>query len=374
MADKSANNVTEEERIALAHRLDKELDEYIANLERKPYTDGWKPEQWDKEMDKHPFFMKEVPESGEISSPLVEGLQQLKYSPEENTPEELALAYKEDGNFNFNCKQYRKAIISYTEGLKLNFNNPHLKAQLYNNRAAAHMFLENYRSCYNDCKLAVEQMPDYMKAKKRLAQACIGLNRFDECIEICDSLLLTSNDNDVLKYKQEALKGKKIVERNRRKKQAMQKVEASEDNKLKQMIEERGIKFYSEPFWKKPESEVPHKVHFEDNNLIWPVALLYPEYKTSDIIENFHEDSTFEEQLSEVFDEFPEWDAEHKYSVESIIIHYEDMNGKIHHVDKSSTLRSVLSEPDFRIDGCSPVFIIHAKGSLAYEAFLKHYE
>lgn len=62
-------------------------------------------------MDKHPFFMKTVPEEGQMS-PLVEGLSKLKYDPEENTPLELATNYKEDGNFNFKHKNYRMAIIA----------------------------------------------------------------------------------------------------------------------------------------------------------------------------------------------------------------------------------------------------------------------
>lgn len=58
---------------------------------------------------------------------------------------ELALTYKEDGNFNFKCKKYRLAIISYTEGLKQKCGDADLNAQLYNNRAASHYFLKNYR-------------------------------------------------------------------------------------------------------------------------------------------------------------------------------------------------------------------------------------
>ena len=42
----------------------------------------------------------------------------LKYSEEDNTPLELAENYREDGNFNFKCKKYRYASISYTEGIK----------------------------------------------------------------------------------------------------------------------------------------------------------------------------------------------------------------------------------------------------------------
>ena len=38
-------------------------------------------------MEQHPFFMKKMPEIGEPLSPLLEGFQQLKYDPEENTAE-----------------------------------------------------------------------------------------------------------------------------------------------------------------------------------------------------------------------------------------------------------------------------------------------
>lgn len=38
-------------------------------------------------MDKHPFFMKEPPKPGQELNPLLEGLQALKYDPNENEPE-----------------------------------------------------------------------------------------------------------------------------------------------------------------------------------------------------------------------------------------------------------------------------------------------
>lgn len=97
-------------------------------------------------MDKHPFFMKQAPQEGDELHPLMEGMQQLKYDPEENTAEELANTYKEDGNFYVKHKKYRMAILSYTEGLKQKFNNDKLKSTLHNNRSAANYFLQNYRS------------------------------------------------------------------------------------------------------------------------------------------------------------------------------------------------------------------------------------
>lgn len=51
-------------------------------------------------MEKHPFFMKKVPEAGEKLHPLMEGLQQLKYDPNENTPEGCLLNH--DYTFFFN--------------------------------------------------------------------------------------------------------------------------------------------------------------------------------------------------------------------------------------------------------------------------------
>jgi len=78
---------TEEKRLELAAKLDAELDEYINSLEKKSYAEGWPEDRWQEEMEKHPFFMKKTPEPGDELSPLMEGLQQLKYGEDENTPE-----------------------------------------------------------------------------------------------------------------------------------------------------------------------------------------------------------------------------------------------------------------------------------------------
>lgn len=137
--------MSDEERLELAAKLDKELDEFIDGLEKKRYTEGWPEDRWQEEMDKHPFFMKKAPEPGDEVHPLLEGIQKLKYDPEENTKEELANSYKEDGNFYMKHKKFRMAILGYTEGIKQKCDNALLNAQLYNNRSAANYFLKNYR-------------------------------------------------------------------------------------------------------------------------------------------------------------------------------------------------------------------------------------
>lgn len=85
--DKPNEDQKMQERLELAAKLDAELNEYINSLEKKSYTEGWPEDKWQEEMEKHPFFMKKSPEPGDELSPLMEGLQQLKYGIDENTPE-----------------------------------------------------------------------------------------------------------------------------------------------------------------------------------------------------------------------------------------------------------------------------------------------
>lgn len=92
-SNENKKTLTEDERLELAAKLDAELDEYINSLEKKSYTEGWPEDKWQEEMEKHPFFMKKAPEPGDELSPLMEGLQQLKYGKDENTPEGMLLPY-----------------------------------------------------------------------------------------------------------------------------------------------------------------------------------------------------------------------------------------------------------------------------------------
>lgn len=185
----SKPKVNDEERLELAAKLDADLDEFIAGLEKRKYTDGWAEDKWEEEIRKHPFFMKEPPKPGEEVHPLFEGMQKLKYDPEENTAEELALNYKDDGNWYMKYKKFRMAIIAYTEGLKFKCTNDELNAVLYNNRSAANYMLKNYRSALMDAKKALELKKDYIKCKNRAALCCSYLERFEECKNYCYELL-----------------------------------------------------------------------------------------------------------------------------------------------------------------------------------------
>lgn len=42
------SKMTDEERLALAAKLDRELDDFINGLEKKRYEDGWPEDRWEE--------------------------------------------------------------------------------------------------------------------------------------------------------------------------------------------------------------------------------------------------------------------------------------------------------------------------------------
>lgn len=56
---------------------------------------------------------------------------------------EQANTYKNEGNDYFKEKNYKKAVIAYTEGLNKKCSEQELNAVLHTNRAAAQFYLGN---------------------------------------------------------------------------------------------------------------------------------------------------------------------------------------------------------------------------------------
>ncbi|XP_006612590.1 DNA polymerase interacting tetratricopeptide repeat-containing, protein of 47 kDa isoform X2 [Apis dorsata] len=376
---------TDEERLKLASKLDDELDEYISNLEKKSYTEGWPEDQWEQEMEKHPFFMKKIPEPGEELSPLMEGLQQLKYGEDENTPEELANNYKEDGNFNFKYKKYRLAILSYTEGIRTKCKDVDLMAQLYNNRAAAHFMLKNYRSSLNDCKLALKLKSNYTKTLNRAATCCLYIKDYDNCIDFCDQLLDESpTDKIILHLKSQAVAARDRLKRDKRKQDRLEKQLNKKEEELLNIIKRNKINLElieenKNPDLKDLEPQIPqiaqNRVHLDaQNKLIWPVMILYPETQQTDFIQNFHEDTLLIEQLEQLFNEPPEWDSQKRYILQNINVYFEGKDKcSLYKVDIDQSLGKILQNEQFIVRGGTPAFLIFVKSSEAEKRFLMNY-
>ncbi|KAL9913352.1 DNA polymerase interacting tpr containing protein of 47kD isoform 1-T2 [Glossina fuscipes fuscipes] len=372
---------TEQDRLELAAKLDAELDDFIDGLEKKRYEEGWPEDRWQEEMEKHPFFMRKTPQPGDEVHPMLVGLQKLKYDPEENTKDELALNYKEDGNFYMKHKKFRMAVYSFTEGLKVNCDNDDVQATLYNNRSAAQFFLKNYRSALADAQTALSYKPKYEKALWRAAQCASHLQRFDLCAQLCEELLDHNSDHQGAK---ELLKKnsfeKMETARNHRKQLIKAKRDLEEFHRLTDALEERQVKFECKSLITKelikpkfsPLEDFP--VHFDDEDqktLIWPAAFSYPEFLFSDFQQQLSEEVTMFDCLTSMFAEPLPQDKEGKYFVDNLNVYYENHKlGTVHKVHLEKTIKDILKEKSFFITGGALLFYVVPKDSEIEKEFI----
>ncbi len=404
--------MTDEERAKLIKKLDDEMAEYLDTMESKAqtgpgYQEGWSEDNWEKEMESHPFFasnqaLLEDAAKGQLS-PLMEGLQLLKYSPDENSKEDLAKNYKEDGNFQFKLKKYRLAIAAYTEGIRCKGEDNLVNVQLITNRAASQFHLGNFRSSFNDSMLAVKLKPDHFKALKRGALCCFELKRYSDCVTWCDKALkVETEDKDLIQLKDKAKSELKEAERNSRREAARKKKKLKDHIKLVKTLQDRKVQLqdlnlekinvdnedHLEAVFEKLTPILPaatkKRVHLNENTIIWPVLFMYPEYGETDLIEEFEESGqTFEDHIQAMFGhgiERPNWDISNKYHPERLKVYFEDRVTNPDKValvalpDNNCTLSEALSDPRYQVVNGLPTFIVLVDKS-HYETFMmKSYE
>ncbi|XP_058794487.1 DNA polymerase interacting tetratricopeptide repeat-containing, protein of 47 kDa [Phymastichus coffea] len=365
---------TEAERLELSAKLDRELEDYIDSLDKKVYTDGWSEDRWQEEMEKHPFFMTKMPENPAEMSPLLEGLQLLKYSEEYNTPNELAQSYKEDGNFNYKHKKYRLAILNFSKGISNKCEDKDLLAQLYNNRALAQFKLQNYRSSLNDCKQALNLKPNYLKAMHTAAKCYYYIKDYDQCISYCDKILniessIKELNKEIVTLRTQAVKSNKLKMRDSRLQDIKEKNIDKTKEKIKNIIKARNIKLdYSDIFYDN------QHVHLDDRDmLVWPVIFAYPENNQTDFIQNFHESTLISEQLEELFVEPPAWDSDRRYQIKKLHVYFEGINKKPCRIDIDKPLCEILQDEKFIVKNGTPWFYVLVADSREETAFLKSY-
>lgn len=242
--------------------------------------------------------MKQAPGENENLHPLMEGLQNLKYDPNENTALELAENYKADGNFYMKHKNFRMAVLSYSEGIKSKSGDNDLDAAILNNRSAAHYNLKNYRSSLNDAESCLKLKSDYMKSKIRAAQCCNELNKFQECLNYCDEILQEQIDNQqIIDLRKLCFTRKTEKERDERKQLALEKKRQKQFENIVNEIKKRKIKFENwtgEIDYKMLQPNLAPLADFpvsldENLNFMWPTVFCYPEFLTTDFHQQLHE-------------------------------------------------------------------------------------
>lgn len=359
------------------------MDAYLDKIKNE-YKDQWTEENWEEEMEKHPFFMTKMPEEGEALPPGVEAMQQLKWDIENETPAEKALAYKEEGNVHFKNKQYKKAIISYTEGLKqkIEATEKELCSILHNNRASAHFHLGNYRSAFNDTVFARKFNRANVKAVYRGAECCLKLKMFDDAIKWCETVLSINPEDQKAKELRGLIEITKKTElKEKRKKEAAARKVTEKYKKILDLINSRGIQIQesNEKFTNLLENPVNPvskcvQVAEDGESLKWPCVLLYPEFGQTEFIEAFDEYSIFEDHLKVMFSEAPDWDTSKTYTHDNLEVFYENQkNHKLMKVPNSATLLEILKKEGHIIQLGTPKFLLMVKDSKFKKMYIEKY-
>ncbi|KAM4806863.1 tetratricopeptide repeat protein 4 [Urocitellus parryii] len=368
---------------------DNAMDSFLDKFQSQPYRGGFHEDQWEEEFDKIPLFMKKAPsEIDPKENPDLACLQSIIFD-EDRSPEEQAKTYKDEGNDYFKEKDYKKAVISYTEGLKKKCADPDLNAVLYTNRAAAQYHLGNFRSALNDVMAARKLKPCHLKAIVRGALCHLELKHFAEAVNWCDEgLQIDAKEKKLLEIRIKADKLKRTEQRDVRKAKLKEKKEQNQNEALLQAIKARNIRLISEAagededsasegigeiFLDGLSSENPYGARLsldDQGRLSWPVLFLYPEYAQSDFISAFHEDSRFIDHLMVMFGEIPAWDSEQKYRPDNLEVYFEDEDGaELYQVPPKSTLLQVLQHPRYSVKALTPAFLVCVGSS----SFCKNY-
>lgn len=157
-------------------------------------------------------------------------------------------------------------------------------------------FLKNYRSCINDCKLALKHTPDYLKAFKRCVQAMVEVERWAEVEEMCASWKGVDSDSFkfICEMRIKAKKGMVKVKTDQKRKEIQDKVLTENNKKLMECVKQRGIKLTDEDFLDSEAAGNGRVVTLEavdgQEMLHWPVLFMYPQFNQSDFIEAFCEE------------------------------------------------------------------------------------
>lgn len=388
--------MSDSERSELMKKMDKDLEEHFSKLEAKAKLQepgrrmegGFSEENWEEEMKAHPFFNQEGWKDGEELSPMMQGMQELKYSPDENSPDELANNYKEDGNFNFKCKKYRFATASYTEGLNARSEYLLINTVLYTNRAAAQYRIGNYRSSFRDCTKALILTPTHFKAILRGAHCCFGLKDFESCKKWCDKgLKLDPKHEELLKLRTDAVRIAKEKERDERKRQVAEKKKAAEEAKVIDLLRARGFKIEQKKGGDLSLADLEpchpaalHKpVHLDQQSgeLVFPVLFLYPEIGETDFIEEWRESEALSQHIEVMFGaeaERPPWDTEGRYSPGSMVVYLETDDNKLLEISPKSSLAQAIKMPGFTLKAGTPNFIVFVRNCKSHLNFLEKYK
>jgi tetratricopeptide (TPR) repeat protein len=331
------------------------------------------------DLNKSPLFMTDLEENDDVAA-----LQALAY---EGTPLENGQSFKDRGNETFKEKKWADAKEFYTKGIDILFVEERKRVKgeittnaegipdtedeilqqkatletLYVNRAACHLELRNYRSCWQDCASALRLNPSNIKAFYRSARALLAVGRIEEADDACARGLAIDAENKALKaVARDIIKKSEEATAKQRKENERLSREKRRALLLKAALKARNITTRTTA--RPPEMEDARVQLLPDpdnptSSLSFPVLLLYPLESQTDLITAFSEMDTVEVHLSYVLP--PPWDAQQAYSPKRVECYMETLSGGLIKIGKKASLLKVLSEGNVEVvDGLVRILVV----------------
>ncbi|KAI1065654.1 HSP70/90 co-chaperone [Fusarium irregulare] len=321
-------------------------------------------EVWE-DLNKSPLFMTDLDASEDNDD--IAALQALAY---EGTPLENGQEFKERGNECFKIKNYVDAKEFYGKGIAILAGEERKRARgeqtknqegvidteeeiknqqetleaLYVNRAACHLSVKNYRSCWLDCAAALRLNPRNIKAYFRSARALLAVDRIEEADDVCARGLSLDESNASLRaVADDIIKRAKEIDARRKRDAEREAKEKRRALLIKAALRARNIPTRTTP--QPPEMEDAGIALLPDpddprSTLAFPTVLLYPLHLESDFIKAFEETHSLEDHLSYIFP-LP-WDKEGVYTTAGVEAFVETAQGGLLKMGKRVPLLKVL--------------------------------
>lgn len=276
------------------------------------------------ELNKMPFFMNALP--GEESGESFDALEALKAMNYEGNPTEMLLNFKNQGNEQFQLRNYKDARKFYEDGLQIDAESydPEneaveideeekpfemeefraLKATVLINLAACELELKNYKKCITQCRKALEIDSKSIKAYYRIAKAFFLLKKYDEAKGSATfGLLIDKENKPLLQLLNNVSHKEEEILANEMKKLAIVKEKQRQKDLLEACLDIRMIENINSK--EKNEFFELSKLHLEENDvvdsqLIMPCLVLYPSINELDFVAEVGELSTGQEILQQL--------------------------------------------------------------------------
>lgn len=348
------------------------------------------PKLRDKEIEDYlnsfPLLAETLPAEGEESA----AFAALKSLVDETPPEERAESFKESGNIAYKLgrARWRDAIVYYSQGIDEQCGNAKLNSQLHANRAQVLLQLGNFGKAVKDCLDALKFDRGNVKAYFRAAKASAALHRHEHVLAFCREGLevpeLKEEERAALRELQS--KSEQALAREREaeaRREARRQELARMRRGVADALAARRVQLETSPMELSEEvlrgSAQGGRLYVDEaGRLHFPVLFLYPEFETSDFVQDFCEDQTFAEHLRAMFDPSlpaPAWDPQRRYRPDALAVYVatKELVGLQRTRQVAVPLRSTLLQA-LQLEGHLvpqvPAFSVLARGSDAERSWL----